>query len=309
MAFPTAAGVPSYSGTFIPEIWSGMLLDKFYDATVLASISNTKYEGEIKKQGDKVIIRTIPSITIRDYVKGQTLTTERPESPNVELLIDKGKYFNFVIDDVDKAQSDLDYMQEWSRDASTQMKIQIDTDVLGAIYSSAHADNAGATAGRISGSIGLGAAGAPLAVTAATVLNTIVDVGSVLNEQNVPQEGRFLVVPDWFSAMIQKSDLRNASFTGTSDSGNPVLRNGRIGMIGNIEIYNSNLLTHAVDTGHDSYHIIGGQKTALTFASQLTEVETLRVESSFGNVVRGLQIFGYEVIKPEALVHLYAYKG
>ena len=58
---------PLYTQNFIPEIWSGKLIEKFYATTVLAAISNTDYEGEIKNQGDKVSIRTQPTITISDY--------------------------------------------------------------------------------------------------------------------------------------------------------------------------------------------------------------------------------------------------
>ena len=103
-----AAGTPQYSGTFIPEIWSGKLLVKFYEATVIAAISNTDYEGEIKNQGDKVIIRQVPDITIRDYVKGQSLQIERPEAPNKELPIDRAKYFNFICDDIDEIKERLE---------------------------------------------------------------------------------------------------------------------------------------------------------------------------------------------------------
>src|SRR3954470_21164298 len=114
---------PAYSGTFIPEIWSGKLIQKFYNATVLAAISNTDYEGEIRSYGDKVNIRTIPSVTIRDYLAGGDLSMERPASPIVTLLIDKGKYFNTILDDVHKIQSDINQMSLWSDDASQQMKI------------------------------------------------------------------------------------------------------------------------------------------------------------------------------------------
>lgn len=102
MVFPVTSGHPQYSGNFIPEIWAGKLIEHFYDATVLAQISNTEYEGEIKNFGDTVHIRTTPTITIRDYTKGMTLQVERPDSDPLELLIDKGKYWQAVEDDVDK---------------------------------------------------------------------------------------------------------------------------------------------------------------------------------------------------------------
>src|SRR5262245_11090396 len=91
---------PPYSGTFIPVLWSTKLIEKFYASTVLAAISNTDYEGEIKNKGDKVIIRTKPTITIRDYLADGLLAVERPSAPTKELVIDKGKYFNLILDDV-----------------------------------------------------------------------------------------------------------------------------------------------------------------------------------------------------------------
>jgi hypothetical protein len=73
-----------------------------------------------------VNIRTTPEITIRDYVKGQTLTVENPDKPKIQLLIDKGEYFACVEDDVDKVQSDINLMDTWTKDASERMKIKID---------------------------------------------------------------------------------------------------------------------------------------------------------------------------------------
>lgn len=93
MAYPIAAGSvvsPAYSGTFIPQIWSKKLIEKFYSTSVFPAISNSNYDGEIKGQGDLVKIRTVPDIVINDYAAGQTLTNQRPASGIVELLIDKG---------------------------------------------------------------------------------------------------------------------------------------------------------------------------------------------------------------------------
>jgi hypothetical protein len=94
--YPIVQGHPDYSSTsrskFTPEIFAGKLIKKYYDNTVLSKITNTLYEGEIKSQGDKVIIRTIPTMTIKDYKIGQKLDYERQDSVALELLIDKGKY-------------------------------------------------------------------------------------------------------------------------------------------------------------------------------------------------------------------------
>jgi hypothetical protein len=171
MGFPVSSGRPNYSGNFIPEIWSGKLIENFYDATVLAAIANTDYEGEIKSMGDTVNIRTTPEITIKSYVKGQTLQVENPDKPKLQLVIDKGEYFACIEDDVDKVQSDIALMDTWSKDASERMKIKIDQRVLTDLLPDVAAANKGATAGRISGNINLGTTAAPVAISKTTVLD------------------------------------------------------------------------------------------------------------------------------------------
>ena len=300
MSFPVAGGRPNYSGNFIPEIWSGKLIENFYDATVLAAISNTDYEGEIRNMGDTVNIRTTPEITIRDYVKGQTLTVENPDKPKIQLVIDKGEYFACVEDDVDKVQSDINLMDTWSKDASERMKIKIDQRVLTDLLPGIAATNKGATAGEQSASFNLGTTGAPLTITkdgaggTTSVVDLIVDMGTVLDEANAPEGDRFLVIPAKMAGLIKKSELKDASLTG---DGTSVVRNGRLGMIDRFTIYVSHNLF--VDSG--KYSLIAGHKMGFTFASQMTEMESIRAESTFGNIIRGLQVYGYQVVKPEAL--------
>lgn len=309
MAYPIAAGsvvTPAYSGTFIPQIWSSKLIEKFYAATVLAAISNTDYEGEIKGQGDLVKIRTVPTLQINDYVSGQTLVNQRPTSNVVELLIDKGKYWSAIADDVMAVQSDIDMMNKWATDAAEQMKIAVDRDVLGTIIPSFAAANRGLTAGALSTNINLGATGSPLALTKVNVLDVLVDLNEVLSQQNIPEAGRFFVIPFWVASLIKKSDIKDASLSGDNVS---VMRNGRLGMIDGTTIYVSNNLTHVTDGAVSAANIIAGHTNGLTFASQLVKTETLRAESSFGDIMRGLQVYGYKVIDPTALASAYVYKG
>lgn len=300
MSYPVSPGRPNYSGNFIPEIWSGKLIENFYDATVLAAISNTDYEGEIRQFGDTVNIRTTPEITIRDYVKGQTLTVENPDKPKIQLVIDKGEYFACVEDDVDKVQSDINLMDTWSKDASERMKIKIDQRVLTDLLPDVAATNKGATAGEQSASFNLGTSGAPLTVTkdgaggTTSVIDLIVDMGTVLDEANAPEADRFLVIPAKMAGLIKKSELKDASLTGDSMS---VVRNGRLGMVDRFTIY----VSHNLNVSSGKYSIIGGHKMGFTFASQMTNMETIRSESTFGDIIRGLQVYGYKVVKGEAL--------
>jgi hypothetical protein len=300
MAYPVAPGRPNYSGNFIPEIWSGKLIENFYDATVLSAISNTDYEGEIRRMGDTVNIRTQPNITIREYVKGQNLVVESPDSPKLQLLIDKGEYFSCVEDDIDRVQSDIKLMDMWSKDASEQMKVKIDQRVLTDMLPDIDAANKGANAGAQSASFNLGTTGTPLSVTkdgastTTAVIDLIVDMGTVLDEANVPESDRFLIIPAKMAGLIKKSELKDASLTG--DSASP-LRNGRLGMIDRFTLY----VSHNLNVSSGKTSLVAGHKMGFTFASQMTEMETIRAQSTFGNIIRGLQVYGYKVTKPEAL--------
>jgi len=303
MPYPVVPGRPNYSGNFIPEIWSGKLIENFYDATVLTAISNTVYEGEIKSMGDTVNIRTTPEISIRPYTKGQILTVENPDKPKLQLLIDKGEYFACIEDDVDQIQSDIKLMDQWSKDASERMKIAIDQRVLPYIVTTVAVNNQGGTAGAQTNSFDLGTFGSPVTLdkdgtAGVSVTDFIVDLGSVLDEANCPESDRFLVIPAKMAGLIKKSDLKDASLAGDGVS---IKRNGRIGMIDRFELFVSHNLFNDTSGGTGGIHLIAGHKQGMTFASQMTEMETLRAQTTFGDIVRGLQVYGYKTVKPEAL--------
>lgn len=250
---------------------------------------------EIKKHGDTVYIRSIPTMTIRDYVKGQNLVNEQPESTATTLVIDKGKYWSFVSDDLDKVQTDLkNYVTQWANDGARQIEIAIDTNVLANVPTDVHASNTGATAGVVSQKFSLGTTASPLSVTKANILDYIVDMRSVLEEQNAWKDGAFLVLPPRMCGLIKKSDLKDASLTGDDKS---PLRTGSIGSINGFNIFCSNLLASA-----STYtKCIFGTKDAITFATQLVETKVQDNPNGFGMLHRGLNVFGYKVVKPEAL--------
>jgi hypothetical protein len=305
MAYPVASGNVSHSATLIPEIWAPKFLMKFYESTVLNEIANTDYEGEIKSQGDTVHINQIPDIEIVDHVKGQELDYERPQSQVIDLLIDKGKAYRFVCSDIDKKQSALNFMEKWTADAAKQMKIAIERAIYADIYSDADSANAGNSAGLLSQNIALGATGTPVQVTEANIVEYILRMGLALDEQDVPADERYCILPANMCKLLKDSDLKDASLAG--DGKTSSLITGKIGMIDRFDIYNSNLLTLTTDGANTVANIIAGHKVALTFASQLVENEVIRAEKEFADYARGLQVYGYKVVKPTALVHGYAY--
>lgn len=309
MSVAVASGYPQYADAsiaYIPKLYAKLMVPKYYAASVLTAISNTKYEGVIRDQGDEVIIRTRPTITIFSYTKGQTLNPQTPSSPPVKLLIDQGKAYDFVIDVVDEKQADIVLSDEFLADSAEQMKIAVDTDVLGYVYTEAAAANKGATAGAISGAYNLGTTGSALAIDSTNALNVLTRVSSVFDEQNVPESDRCIVIPTWYRYLLLNGDLKNASLTG--DDKSPV-RNGRLGEVDRLTIYTSNLLSTTVDGGATCYNAFACHKDALTFAAQLVRNESLPATRTFGREYRGLHVYGRKVVKPEALVHLYIRKA
>ncbi len=308
--YPTGStGNLLQSTGFIPEIWSGKLVEKFYASTVLAAISNTDYEGEIKNKGDRVKIRTKPTISIHQYQSDGLLGLDRPTGGTVELYIGNGYYFSLILDDVMEIQSDLNVLSMWSDDAAQQLKITVDTDVLKGIVGGCAAANRGIAAGVITGNVNLGVKGTPLSVVSKNpgsgdveLLDVLMRMGQVLDEQNIPEVGRWVVMPSWAGRMIKQSELRQAYLSGDSVS---MLRNGRLGMVDRFTIYISNLLpnnsTDSADFNSGEWPIFAGSSHSLTFASQISKVETLRSELTFGQILRGLQVFGYQVVDGKAL--------
>ena len=173
------------------------------------------------------------------------LGLDRPSGGSVELYIGTGWYFSLILDDVMEVQSDLNILSMWSDDAAQQLKIKVDRDVLSSITNQCAALNRGATAGAISGNLNLGKTGTPLAVkqnpTAAEVgiLDALMRLGQALDEQNIPEVGRWAVMPAWAGRYLKQSELRQAYLSGDSVS---MLRNGRLGQVDRFTLYVSNLL-------------------------------------------------------------------
>lgn len=280
---------------FIPELYSGKLVEKFYKSTVFGEIASTDYEGEIVGFGNNVIIRTVPDVTVSDYTIGGGLSNEYPTSTAVNLTIDQAKSFAVALNTVDSRQSDIDMANVFADDGSIKLKIAADAEMLETIPAQVSADNSGRAAGVDSDSIDLGDSTTPFGISSSTVLDFITDCGTVLDEQDVPDEGRWLVVPPWFTNRIKKSDLKIASLAGDNTS---ILRNGKVGMIDRFMIYQSRNLLRQTSPGPATY-VMFGHSAGLTFASQIVELRMIDNPNDFGYLIQGLMVFGFEVIEPK----------
>lgn len=317
------ATTDSYSGKFIPAVWSAKLNAKFYKASIYGEIANTDWQGEVSSMGDKVYINTAPTISVSAYSAGTNLSYQVPTPDMQELLIDKGFYFAFQINDVLEYQAKPNLMDMFAADAAEQMRIKIDSTVLYNTFTQAAAANKGATAGAQSSSYVLGTDASPVSLTAGNVVQKVLELASVLDEQNVPETDRYLVIDPATRALLFQSELAKAYSTGDDTS---IVRNGRIGKIDRFDVYVSNNLPKGAagtatpwvsgDGSENSVTttgtvakrkaIIAGHKSALTFASQITKMETVRNPNDFGDFIRSLNVFGYKCVKPEAMALLIA---
>ena len=280
MAYSSSSGSFSFAAGeqhFIPEVFSKKLQAKFYAQTVLSEVTTNEYEGEISGLGNKVNIRTVPAVTVADYTG--SLSYADVTSSTIELDINKAKSYAFKVDDILRMQADIDFMNEAAQDAAQNMKIAIEQDVFANVAAGSSLTDINAT---------------PDNITSSTVLGHILSAGEQLDDNNIPEEGRFMIVNPAVATLIKQSELRQAYLTG--DSVSP-LRNGFIGKIDRFNMYVSNNLstTSGVTSG------LYGHPKAIAYASQMTNTETVRLESSFGDGVRGLSVYGYKVILPTAI--------
>jgi hypothetical protein len=238
------------------------------------------------------------------------------------MNIDKAKAFAFQINDVLDYQAKPNLLDMFTADAGEQMKIAIDSTVIYNTIFSAAAANQGATAGVKSGSFNLGTSGSPIVINstagdAANVLTKILQLSSVLDEQNVPESDRFLLIDPATRTLLMNTNLAQAQFMGDSQS---MVRNGKIGVIDRFTVYVTNQLPYAAASttlwvsgdGTENTTVattnaakrrvmVAGHKTGITFASQITKMETIRNPNDFGDYIRSLNVYGYKVVKPESL--------
>jgi len=333
--YPVSPGHPDYGtgGTsqYIPAVYSALLIKKFYPKTVAALISNTAYEGDIKSAGDSVYIRTRPTIETFRYKKGMVLPVQNPESPYVTLKIDQGEGFSFAIDRIDEFQSDIKLMDTWAEDASASMKQVIDRNVLVTI-AAAGAVAGGQLATTISGYLAANASpsldqftvankaivnGSTTAKGTSIVLGTsaasvsantgdeitaqILKYGRYLDENNAPEEGRFVILPVWAGQHLKSLASNNFGLAYATGQNSANIMTGTVPKIDRFEVMFSNNLPASTESVTDPSAVIFGCKYATTFATQITESRIIDNPFSFGKMMQGLQVYGFNIIKPTCI--------
>jgi hypothetical protein len=276
-------------GGFTPEKWSLQLNAVFWAVSNLMQIANTNWEGEIKANGSVVNIRQSPLISTYDYSAGGTIQYQDLTDDYVSLRIDRAKGWAITRDNIDEVQNDINVFKEVATNAAIQSKLDIEK----LIYSLAYAD-AGNTV-------------ASTALTSANVINWIVQQGVIMNENNLPDDGkRWILVPPSIAGLIATSDIKNQYMTGdTKQVMRESFANDNIGTVYGINVFVSNQLTKTGNT----FQCMSGHPAAITFANQFSEVETGNLPNSHGKYLRGLNLFGFKTVKPSALIYAPATLG
>lgn len=267
--------------TFIPTIWEARLLEHLDKTLVYGNLCNRDYEGDISSYGDTVKINQISDITVKDYVKGTDIVIEDVDGAPTELKIDQQKYFAFKVEDIDAAQANVKLVDKAMQRASYALRDKVDQYIAGL---------------NTKAGITIGSNTTPTSITSAeAAYNALVDLKGALDDKNVPGMGRFVVVPSWFYGFMLKDSRFIAAGTGKTDT---VLANGLIGTAAGFNIYQSN---NVPNTSGDKYKILAGNTTAISFAQQILKTEGLRMEKAFSDMVRGLLVYGTQVVQPNAL--------
>lgn len=273
--------------SFIPELWSSRLMAHLDKAHVLVNRCNRDYQGEIAAFGDTVKIGQIGNVTIGNYAKNATvISPEQLSATQTILTIDKANYFSFYIDDVDQAQTKPKLMDEAMRRSAYGLADTVDVLIAG-LYTDA------GTAITTQGS----------SVNSASVLEAIGACTQALDEENVPQEGRWLVVPPWFNTKIQLARILQ---TDGSINAENTLQSGYVGNVLGLSVYVSNNITTTGTSPSYTSYLLAGHPSAISFAEQIVSVEAFRPEAKFADAVKGLHVYGYKVLQPNALVSLKA---
>jgi len=256
--------------------------------------------------GDNIIIRTVPDVTVVDYQVGTQFSVsdfQTPVSSAIELPINKAKAALWRTETVDIYQSDLDLASIFADETSQRLQIAMDSDLLADLPAQITV-NQGATAGRKSGNVDLGTNAAPIGLTEDNITKKILNLGRVLDEQNVPNTGRWIVMPAWGIELMKNSLLRDASVSGDSTS---MLRTGLVGQFDRFMVYQSNVLD-IVDAATDYWNIMAGHSAGLAWASQITELTVDSNPFAFGQLLKSLCVYGFKVVEPKYLALLRAYE-
>jgi len=272
---------------FIPEVWSAELLLNFERKLVYANLVSRDYEGEVSRAGDTVHINTLSAVKISPYVPGTTtITVDDLSTTSQELKIDQANYFAFGVDDIDKRQAaaSSNLVSAATENAGFGFAKEVEEYIVD-LYS-------GVDSGNDLGPVDL--------ADGDDAYDLLIDMRTKCAEVDMPDVGRWCVVPPWVAGLLLNNDkfVRNAAL---GEKSSDALLNGHIGRAAGFDIYESNS-NPVITSGGNDYLVWAGVPSAIGLVAQINEVEAYRSQTAFEDVVRGLQLFGAKLLRPDGIV-------
>ena len=294
---------------FLPSIYSRKVLNFFRKSSVVEAITNTDYAGEISAYGDSVKIIKEPVISVSDYTRNSDTTETRLTDQEINLVVDSAKAFKFIVDDIESNMSHVNFKEVATSSAAYALRDSYDAAVIANMFSGVSTSSPdhvlGADAAAATQTMGQHQGGSNSIDltgsdgTGADPLDVMAFMAKLLDEQNVPEEGRWFVAPPaWYEQLSQSgSKLMSVDF----NAGQGSIRNGLVssGKLRGFDMYKSNNIAAASTA---SGKVLAGHISSTATAQTIISTETLRDPTSFGDIVRGLHVYGSKVLRPEALV-------
>ena len=291
---------------FLPSVYSKKVLNFFRKASVVEAITNTDYAGEISAYGDSVKIIKEPVISVSDYTRGSDTTATKLTDQELSLVVDSAKAFKFIVDDIETNMSHVNFKEVASSSAAYALKDSYDAAVIATMFSGISSSSPDHVLGSDSATDlaagtfdGTGNLDIGLGTSEHDPLDVMARMARLLDEQNVPEEGRWFVAsPDFYEVLGQASSkLLSVDFNAGQGSN----RNGLVssGKLRGFDMYKTN---NIASTSNAAGKCLAGHMSAVATANTILSTEVIRDPSSFGDIVRGLHVYGAKVLRSEALV-------
>ena len=291
---------------FLPSVFSKKVLNFFRKAAVVEAITNTDYAGEISAFGASVKIIKEPVISVSDYTRNTDTTETRLTDQEISLVVDSAKAFKFIVDDIETNMSHVNFKEVASSSAAYALKDSYDTAVLATMFSGVSSSSpdhvigsdsstADATMTHATNSVDLlGSDG-----TGVDAIDLMARMARLLDDQSVPEEGRWFVAPPSFYEELAQSGSKLLSVDFNAGQGS--IRNGLVssGKLRGFDMYKSN---NIASTSNATGKVMAGHISSTATANTILSTEVLRDPTSFGDIVRGLHVYGAKVLRPEALI-------
>ena len=291
---------------FLPKVYSKQVLNFFRKASVIEGITNTDYAGEIAAFGDSVRIIKEPEITVYQYERGQDVTATKLTDQEVTLVVDTANAFKFIVDDIETNMSHVNFRDVATSSAAYSLRDAFDQGVLASMFSGVSSSGPdhiiGADAAAGTGGVAETTASVDLLGSDGTGVDAIdlmARMARLLDDENIPEEGRWFVAPPSFYEELSQSGSKLLSVDFNAGQGS--IRNGLVssGKLRGFDMYKSN---NIAATSTASGKVMAGHMSSTATAQTITSTEVLRDPDSFGDIVRGLHVYGAKVLRPEALV-------